>query len=563
MADDPLGPEDPPGVAGAAQAGAAPLGEHRGGSGRAGRRPPALLVTAALVVGALFTAPLAYLVYRNAVLGGDIVEVLSSEATLGPLRRTILLAVTVTVAAAALGTTLAWLVTRADLPGGRAWRLLTPLPLVMPSFVGAAALVAGLAPGGLVAELARPLGVDRLPQVEGFPAAFAVLTLLSYPYVLLPVAARLASLPPSLEESARLLGRRPANVFRTIVLPQAGGAVWAGALLVFLYVLSDFGAVSIVRYDTLTRSIYAGRLFDQTQSVALSLLLGLLAVAVVATERLLGRRRVTTPGSRARRSLRVPLGPWRWPAIALVAGTVGASLVAPVAVLAFWALRGLLNAEAAVTAMAADPASLLQPALNTSWVGIVSAVVALAVVLPVAQLSARYRTRVGDVPNAMVVGGFALPGLVIALALAFWVRQIPGVIGLYQSFPLLVLAYVVHFGAQGLRAADVAVAGVPRHVEEAAKVLGAGRWRRFATIELPLMRPGLLAGAGLVLLSSMKELPATLLLAPIGFDTLATRIWQANAEGFLAETGLTSLVLLALSGALSWLLVIRRADHVR
>jgi iron(III) transport system permease protein len=224
--------------------------------------------------------------------------------------------------------------------------------------------------------------------------------------------------------------------------------------------------------------------------VALSLLLGLLAVAVVATERLLGRRRVTTPGSRARRSLRVPLGRWRWPAIALVAGTVGASLVAPVAVLAFWAVRGLLNAEAAVTAMATDPASILQPALNTSWVGIVSAVVALAVVLPVAQLSARYRTRVGDVPNAMVVGGFALPGLVIALALAFWVRQIPGVLGLYQSFPLLVLAYVVHFGAQGLRAADVAVAGVPRHVEEAAKVLGAGRWRRFATIELPLMRPG-------------------------------------------------------------------------
>jgi hypothetical protein len=83
-----------------------------------------------------------------------------------------------------------------------------------------------------------------------------------------------------------------------VVLPQAAGAVWAGALLVFLYVLSDFGAVSIVRYDTLTRSIYAGRLFDQTQSIALSLLLGLLAVAVVATERLLGRRRVTTPGSR-------------------------------------------------------------------------------------------------------------------------------------------------------------------------------------------------------------------------------------------------------------------------
>ena len=542
-------------------AGAAPLEEPLSGGTRRSRAP-AGLVAAALLVGVLFTSPIAYLVYRNAVLGGDLPAVLTSEATLGPLRRTIGLAAAVTTAAAALGTALAWLVTRSDLPGGRAWRLLTPLPLVIPSFVGAAALVAGVAPGGLVDQLARPLGVD-LPPVEGFPAAFLVLTLLSYPYVLLPVAARLASLPPSLEESARLLGRRPAEVFRTIVLPQAAGAVWAGALLVFLYVLSDFGAVSIVRYDTLTRSIYAGRLFDQSQSVALSLLLGLLAVAVVAAERLMGRRRVTTPGGRARRSLLVPLGRWRWPATALAACTVGASLVAPVAVLGLWAVRGLLNAEAAVTAMAAEPATLLQPALNTSWVGIVSAAVAVAVVLPVAQLSARYRTRLGDLPNAMVVGGFALPGLVIALALAFWSRQIPGVVGLYQSFPLLVLAYVVHFGAQGLRAADVAVAGVPRSVEEAAKVLGAGRWRRFTTVDLPLMRPGLLAGAGLVLLSTMKELPATLLLAPIGFDTLATRIWQANAEGFLAETGLTSLVLLALSGTLSWILVLRRADHVR
>jgi iron(III) transport system permease protein len=141
--------------------------------------------------------------------------------------------------------------------------------------------------------------------------------------------------------------------------------------------------------------------------------------------------------------------------------------------------------------MADRPGALLRPALNTSWVGIVSAVVALAVVLPVAQLSARYRTRVGRRPERHGRSAASpCPGLVIALALAFWVRQIPGVLGLYQSFPLLVLAYVVHFGAQGLRAADVAVAGVPRHVEEAAKVLGAGRWRRFATIELPLMRPG-------------------------------------------------------------------------
>lgn len=554
MADDPVGPAGP--VAVVAASGLRPA-RPKSPSGR----PPAGLLGTALAVGLVFTAPFAYLVYRNAVLGGALSPLIRSSATLDPLLRTLVLAVSVTVTAATIGTGLAWLVTRADLPGRRAWRLLAPLPLVIPSFVGAAALVAGLAPGGLIAELLDPLGIDRLPRFEGLPAAFMVLSLLSYPYVLLPVAARLASLPPSLEESARLLGRSPGNVFRTVVLPQTASAIWAGALLVFLYVLSDFGAVSILRYDTLTRSIYAGRLFDQPRSIALSLILGLLAVSVVAAERLL-RRRTVVSTSRGRPSLLVPLGRWKAPALGLTGAVVGLGLIAPVSVLGFWAVRGLVNAETAVSAVAADPGQLVQPALNTSVVGVVTAVAAVAVVLPVARLTARHRSRVGDLPNAMVVGGFALPGLVIALALAFWARQLPGVIGLYQSFPLLVLAYVVHFGAQGLRSADVAVAGVPRHVEEAAQVLGAGRWRRFAAVELPLMRPGLLAGAGLVLLSTMKELPATLLLAPIGFETLATRVWQANSEGFLAETGLTSLVLLALSGGLTWALVIRRADRL-
>ena len=128
---------------------------------------------------------------------------------------------------------------------------------------------------------------------------------------------------------------------------------------------------------------------------------------------------------------------------------------------------------------------------------------------------------------------------------------------LYQSLPLLVLAYVVHFGAQALRAGQVAVGGLPRRMGDAARMLGARRVRRLATVELPLMRPGLVSGGGLVLLSTMKELPATLLLAPTDFDTLATRIWGAYQGGFLAETGVTSLVLVALAGVLTWLLILR------
>jgi iron(III) transport system permease protein len=518
-------------------------------------------VALSALVACLFATPLAYLAIRGLDEGGTVAAAWASGATLEPLARTLALGVSVAGASAVLGTALAWLVARTDLPGRRTARLLLPLPLVMPSFIAAFALLAAFAPGGLLAGLLEPLGVERLPAFEGFWGALYVLTLFTYPYVYLPVAARLGQLPASLEESARLLGRSPAAVFRTVVAPQAAGAVWAGTLLVFLYTISDFGAVQLLRYQTLTSSIYASRVFDRTAALAQSLLLGLLAVAVVTAER--SATRGGSPGRLAagRRSLRVPLGRWRAPALALVAGVIGLALAAPVGVLAFWAVRGLLAGSARAGALVADTGGLVVPAVNTAALAVVAALVAVAAVLPLAYLTARHSSRLAGAANAVVVGGFALPGLVVALALAFWTLQAPWPLAaLYQTQALLVFAYVVHFGSQSLRAGQVAVAAVPGRLDDAARTLGAGRLRRLRTVELPLAAPGLLAGAGLVLLSTMKELPATLLLAPPGFETLATRIWNATEDAFLADASLAALFLLLLSGVLTWFLVVRRGD---
>ena len=252
---------------------------------RDGARARGLGLRALVVVLAVpFAAPLAYLIVRNAEEGG-VWSTLTDEALLGPLGRSLLLATTVAAAAAAVGTLAAWLVMRTDLPGRRVIRLLLPLPLVLPSFIGAFALIAAFAPGGLLERLLEPVGVTGLPEVRGFAGAFTVLTLLTYPYVYLPVAARLRQLPPAIEESARLLGRGPAATFATVVLPQARAAIAAGALLVFLYVIADFGAVQLLRYDTLTRAIYANYLLEPPVAVALSLALGLLAIAVVVAQR--------------------------------------------------------------------------------------------------------------------------------------------------------------------------------------------------------------------------------------------------------------------------------------
>lgn len=522
-------------------------------------RAPRGLEIVGVVIAAMFAAPLVYLIVRNFETPSELLGAVTSSEVGAPLARTLLLASSVTVACCVLGTAMAWLTTRTDVRGRRALAVVAALPLVLPSFVAALALIAAFSSGGLLEET---FGIDTGVRVQGFWAAFTVLTLISYPYVYLPVAARLIGLPRSLEESASSLGRRPLAVFRSVVFPQITGAILAGSLLVFLYVVSEFGAVSLLRYDTLTRRIYAARLLDPDAAMAMSLVLAAVAITVVVVERQATKHRraiesPTTSGT----PKRVLLGHWRLASACFGWGLVGLALFVPIAVVTHWAWLGLSGTRS-VLGGEADIGRLVQPTINTALLGVGAAIIAIIVVFPVAYLTARYRSRVGGLANALVVSGFALPGLVIALALVGASLHIPLLDHLYQTFPLLIFAYIVHFGAQAMRSAQVSVEAVPSHLRDAARALGAGRVRRLRTVELPLMAPALAAGGGLVLLSVMKELPATLLLAPIGVDTLAVRIWSASSEGFYAQAGLGSVMLVALAAGLTWVLTIRRMERL-
>ncbi len=518
-------------------------------------RPPAALVAVGVVTALVFVAPLAWLVEQNRALGSDVFGVATDERTIRSLLRTLKLAAAVSVSAAVIGTGLAWLLVRTDLPGRRLFRVLAPLPLIFPSYVAATALIGGIGPGGLLEELLGPLGVDRFPTVRGFRGAFVALTLFTYPYVYLPVAARLAGLPPSLEESARLLGASPTATFRRVVLPQLSSSIAAGTLLVALYATSEFGATKALRYDTLTVRIYENQLYDRPQAMAAGLILAAVALTIVVIERMTTRRQPVVSSLADRPPMIVPLGRWRLPALAAAGAVIANALLAPGTVLLYWTIRGWSNGR---NTFATDPGELAVPAWHTASLGLVTAVVAVVVMLPLAFLVGRYRSRVGGVASTLVVTGFALPGLVIALALVYWILDTDVVAGWYQTLPVVVTAYVLHFGAQAARTTQVAVATVPAKIDEAARLLGAGPVRRVARIDLPLMAPTLLAGMGLVLLSTMKELPATLMLAPPGYQTLATKVWSSIDAGRLGQASFASLVLIALSGVLTWLLVVRR-----
>ena len=523
---------------------------------RAGARAPALLVAAAVAAVSLVGLPRVYLVVRAAGGGTDAWDVLGRDRTLELVLKTAVLVGAVAGAAVLVAVPLAWLVTRTDLPGRRFWTVAAALPLAVPSYVAALALLAAFGPTGLLQRvLERPFGVERVPEIYGLGGAVLALTISTYPYVFLLTAVALRGVDPALEETARGLRRGPFATFRLVTFPLVRPAVGAGALLAALYALSDFGAVSLMQYSSLTRAVFLQyrALFDRTPAAVLALVLvALTAVVLVVELRLRGRGRygAVGPGS-ARPAAVVPLGRWRWPALAFCAGVVGLALGAPVAVLAYWFSRA---------ASLDELGSALGAAVNSLAASGAAAAVAVAAALPVALLATRHPAWWARRLERLAYASNALPGIVIALSLVFFAANYAS--PLYQTLALLVLAYVVRFFPQAVAASHSALLAVNPRLEEAARGLGRSPRGAFVSVTAPLLAPGLLAGAALVFLSAMKELPATLLLRPIGFDTLATEIWTATTVGAYARAAVPALLLVVLSAPFVYLLLRRPVEEL-
>jgi iron(III) transport system permease protein len=409
-------------------------------SRRAVRRPPLALALPAIVTVALLQLPLVYLAIR-AFGSGDAWRILTRERTLELVWSTTLLVAGVTAAAVVVGVPLAWLVTRTDLPGRRLWGVAAALPLVIPSYVAALCLLGALGPRGLVQQ---SLGVDLLRDIRGYWGALLALTLSTYPYVYLLTAAALRELDPGLEEAARSLGRASWQAFFRVTAPALRPAVGAGAVLVALYVLSDFGVVSLMDYDALTRAIYLQyrSLFDRTPAAMLGLVLVALTAVVLAVEartRSGARYYRSAPGA-ARRHVPARLGRWRYPALAFCTVVVGVFLVLPAVVLGYWLARGIeLERELAFP---------WHEALDSLTASSLAAAVAALAAFPVAVLADRYPSRGTRMLGRLGFSGNALPGIVIALSLVFFAVRYASPV--YQTLVLLVFAYVVRFFPQAL-----------------------------------------------------------------------------------------------------------------
>jgi len=435
----------------------------------------------------------------------------------------IVLAALTVIGATVIGVPLALVTSHSDLRYRKFWLALLSAPLAVPSYIGAFAWFAAFGPGG---EIERLTGL-LTPHARGLGGAAAVMSLYTYPFVLLTTRAALARLDGTLVDAARLLGLTLHQAVLRVLLPRVRAGIAAGSLLVALYALSDFATPAILGVDTYTRMIYVEyNAFGLDQAAMLSLQLLVLVGVVLWLASRVGVER-EPPGRRLEISLSLRLKGWM---IVLMALVLFAAILLPALVFGLWLVR--------------DGAGAFDPVLiwNSAWPSLLAAVAAVIVALPVAFASAQ--GGLGRLFGRIASLGFGVPGIVLATALVYLGLRIGF---LYQTLALLIGAYVLRFLPLAVGSLHSNAARIDASLIGAARCLGASRFETFRRVSLPLVLPGLVAGAALVFLEAMRELPATLLLRPTGLETLTTELWQVFEAGYFGRAAVPGMLLIGIS----------------
>ncbi len=520
---------------------------------QARRRPsPRLLLMAPLL--AVVGLPLLMLAFSWLQVDGEVWSHLSTWLLPRLIGHSLLLLGVVGAGVAVLGVGLAWLSACCEYPLRRWLDPLLILPLAFPTYVlafiylglldFAGPLQTGLresfgATPAWLAALARPAGV--LP----------ILVLAFYPYVYLLARASFGAGGLVAFEAGRSLGAGPVSVFLRVSLPAARPAIVAGLALALMEALADFGAVSIYGFDTFTTAIYRTwlGLFDLRAATQLASLLMAFMLVLVFAERASRSARIRRAERRTVPNRIVLRGVRGWAATALQSTVLLVAVAIPLAQLLAWSVPSMGDM------LDGDSLRLIG---NTVLLGALGAagVVAGGLVL----LLAGYRaSRRFTLLSELAASGYAIPGTVLAVAIMLALTGVDRVLEttLAGGLLALLLAYLIRFVRVAWGPLEGVAARIRPELFESARSLGASRWERLWRVMLPLLRPGLVTAFLLALVEIAKEMPATLMLRPFGWDTLAIRIYELTAEGQWERAALPALVLVAL-GAIPAVLLMRR-----
>ena len=503
--------------------------------------PPVQWMSVATAI--LLVSPVLYISFLAFQADGATWSRLWSTRVPELLWNTLSLAASVSVLTFLLGFSLAWLIVRYEFPGRRVWEWALVLPLAMPTYVLAYVYAHLLGMGGPMEQWWQSLfGREaHILSPHSFLGVSLIMALDTFPFVYLLARGALLNMNASYEEAARVCGVRPRQTLWRVTLPLIRPAIVAGLALVVLYVVSDFGAISLLRYQTLTYAVYqqmTGR-YDQAAASILSVLLVLMALLFLVVERWFRRRsRFYQTTGRYRTIARKRCGVLGTSTImAFVIVVFASAFGVPAAMLAEWSV-------AAIGEGALD-ARFVGFIWNSAFLSCIAASAAVLIGLPLVYLASRHPTRLNMACLQTAYAGYALPGPVAALAvLVLFTSFVPF---LYGSVLILVVAYVIHFLPAGLQSLEPAIQQVTPNLEEAGRTLGLRASDTIRRITLPLIRNGFLAAWVLMFLQTMKELPATLLLRPVGFDTLAIRVWLEASEEYYQLAAPSALLIVILS----------------
>ncbi len=492
---------------------AARLRRRGAGQGRA------IVVLCACIV-ALLLSPLALLALDAHGAGwSEIHQVLFRSRSALLLRHTVLLTLLVAVLAAGLGVTCAWCTERTRLPARRLWTVLLVLPVAIPD------------------DVVGYAWHTAYPSMSGLAAATLVMTLGTYPLVYLPVAAALRRADPAMQDTAHSLGAGSFKTFARVTLPLIRTAIMGGCVLVALTTIAEYGTFEIVRYETFTTEIFTEFQLNGRAAAALSVPLVCLALLVLAVDGVVPSRAATRTAP-TRTPLRTRLGWTAAPVLAGLAGLVSLAIGFPIATVVYWMVQSQhTTLPAAATLGQATWNSLIYSALGAS--------AAVVLALPVALIAFRRSSRLRLNLQRSTYIPLALPGVVVALSLVYFATHYA--FGLYQTSALVIVAYAIMHFPLALVCIRASVAQVPARLADVGQSLGRGPIKVFLRVTLPLLAPGLLAGFCLVFLFAVTELTATLLLAPIGVQTLATQFWAYQSEVAYGAAAPYALAIIALA----------------
>ena len=515
------------------------------------------------VLAALFLLPVLALFGHAAQGSGALWVHLADYVLPQALRDSVVLLTGVGLLVIVIGAGTAWLVTAYDFPG-RAWldwALL--LPLAVPTYIVAFVYLDLWHPVGILqSSLRELLGYDsprelRLPDIRSMGGCILLLGLVLYPYVYLPTRAIFLMQAAGLIEASRTLGAGPWRTFLRIALPLARPAIALGTSLALMEALNDIGAAEFLGVRTLTVSVYSTWVNRSSLPGAAQIALFMLAIVVslIALERWARRhQRYAATGRQIARLLPQRIGgATGWLVCAIACLPVLLGFVLPAAYLVVETAKRLQ--------FAGIEASILRETLNTVSISALATVLASAIAFVLA-----YTLRLANAPGSHLLIrcaslGYAIPGTVLAIGLlaplAWFDNTLDRVAGhwfgistgllLSGSGAALVYAYVARFLAIGMGSMEAGFSKIPHSLDDAARSLGASAGAVARRVHLPLGKPAIAAAMLLVFVDCMKELPATLLLRPLNFETLATHLYGEAARGSY-ESGAIAALLIVLVG---------------